>query len=203
MADNPLLTPEDKAALAELPQRIRDVRAQARIDAAATRTELRQALVEAQKAHLAPWMVAFAEWYALQPKCYSLKEQLRVAREFANAPLTQAELRNAKTRPDWHVLVDKFYQGGIVAARAKMEADASWYIDMHKKGLKKADEAEDYRAFPNFTLPWIERVAPRRDNLLQQNLQVNVILSEKQHALLDGTMPEVEAEVLPPATPHE
>src|SRR5947208_16112842 len=117
MPDNPLFTPQHKAALAELPQRLRDARTKPR-DTYETRVALRRALSEARKAHLAPWMVAFAEWYALQPKHRSIREQVAAARELANYPLTQVEIRAVKERPDWHVLVDKFYQGRIVAGRA-------------------------------------------------------------------------------------
>ena len=181
-SENPLLTPEDRVALANLPRRVRAGRV-----AAAVRDHSR----------LRPWMQLFAYWYAFAPKPTVVEQRIR-ASEFACDQVSTPQINNLKRREDFRELVEKFQAGGVEGALAKLKADLPFYVDLHRKGAEMAYEAKDYAAIPKFTLHALEITSPRRNDLLQQNLQVNIQLSPKQLALEDADAIAVTAEPIAP-----
>src|SRR6059036_1989996 len=95
--NNPLLTPEDKIALAELPKRLRP----GRIPAAIRDTS-----------RLRPWMQLFAYWYAFAPKPTVSEQRIR-ASDFAKDQVSTGQIQKLKRRDDFCELVDKFQAGGV------------------------------------------------------------------------------------------
>ena len=176
MSSNPLLSPEDKAALADLPRRLRV----GRVSAAVRDTS-----------RLRPWMQMFAYWYAFAPKPTVVEQRIR-ASEFARDQVSTPQINNLKRREDFRELVEKFQAGGVEGALAKLKADLPFYVDLHRKGAEMAYEAKDYAAIPKFTLHALEITSPRRNDLLQQTTIANVVVTEKQQALL--TTPPIETE---------
>ena len=147
--------------------------------------------------YLAAWMVAFAEWLAQQPKNPKIAAQVAAASEFAGRRIEISHIRNLRRRDDFKLLVDKFYQGGVVAARLKFENDLPFYITKHREGLELAAKEGDYRAYKDFTVPALERAVPRRDGFVSATgVTINVTLSDKQKTLLDSQPIDVDYEPL-------
>jgi len=182
MSNNPLLTPEDRAALAELPARLRKTRIP---------TQLRDT------ARLRPWMQLFAYWYAFTSK-HSTTEACIKASELAHDSISKHQLTQLRRRPDFQELVEKFQAGGVEGALAKLKADLPFYVDSHRLGLEMAIKEKDYSVIPKYTLHALEIVHPRRNDLAQQNLQVNISLSPKQLAVEEADAIEVTAEPIAP-----
>jgi len=182
MRDNALLTPEDKAALADMPRRMRQIR---------VRSQLRD------MAKLRPWMQMFAYWYAFAPKTTVTECRIK-ARELAHDDVSSGDVAYLRRRPDFQELVEKFQAGGVEGALAKLKADLPFYVDSHRLGLEMAIKDKNYNVIPKYTLHALEITSPRRNDLLQQNLQVNISLSPKQMALEEGETLEVTAEPIAP-----
>lgn len=85
----------------------------------------------------------------------------------------------------------------VRAARAMLEERYGSAIQAHFAGLDLALGAEDYRAIPNYTVPILDRVAPKRDNTVVAT-KVEVILSSKQEAAMaqDAVIEVLPAEVI-------
>jgi len=81
----------------------------------------------------------------------------------------------------------------VRAARSMLEERYGSAINAHFDGLDMALGARDYRAIPNYTVPILDRVAPKRDNTIVAT-KVEVILSSKQEAAIAA---EAMTEVLP------
>jgi len=182
MADNPILTPEDKVALAELPERMRRGRVERQVR---------------DTSRLRPWMQMYAYWRAFAAKTNSTERRIK-ASGLACDQVSYNQIRNLERRSDFRDLVEKFQAGGVEGALAKLKADLPFYVDTHKKGTEMALEAGDYAAIPKFTLHALEIVSPRRNDLLQQNLQVNVVLSPRQLAREETAEIEVIATPVAP-----
>ena len=101
-------------------------------------------------------------------------------------------MRFLQERADFKEYHDKFAQGAVTAARARLEADSPWYIDQHRLGLEQAIQEKDYKAIPNYTGPVIERVWPRREAPTTAN-QITINLTTRQQAELT----QAPAELMP------
>ena len=192
MAANPekpdFLTPEERQALKELPRRMR-------------RKTRRTNFLERHQSEenfLRPWEQLFAYWLAFAPFKVTPVQKVQKATEFAHDTVTYGHVRYLLGRRDVKELMVKFQAGGIEAALEKLKSDLPFYVETHRKGLEMALEDGNYSVIPKYTLHALEIVAPRRNDLGQQNVQVNVTLSTKQQALLDSERPLIEAEVVRP-----
>ena len=184
MAENPLLTPEDKVALAELSGRLRKGRI---------------AMQVRDSSRLRPWMRVFAYWDAFTPKT-TLAESLLKASFLAKDQVSKQQLRLLRSRPDYLELRQRYEDGGANAALEMLKADLPFYMESHRKGLEMAMAAEDYNAIPKFTIHPMEIVHPRRHDLMAQQVTVNVMLSSKQEKLMLSERPVIEAEVVEPSS---
>lgn len=180
--DNPLLTPEDKAILADMPR----IERRGRVERAVRDTS-----------RLRPWMQMYAYWRAFVSKSSSTERRIK-ASSLACDQVSYNQIRSLERRSDFRDLVEKFQAGGVEGALAKLKSDLPFYVDTHRKGLEMAVAAEDYAAIPKYTLHALEIVHPRRNDLAQQNLQVNITLSPKQLALEDADTIEIAAEPIAP-----
>ena len=182
MSDNPLLTPEDKAALADLPAQLRRGRMERQVR---------------DTSRLRPWMQMYAYWRAFAPKTNSTERRIK-ASGLSHDQVSYNQVRNLERRSDFRDLVEQFQAGGVEGALAKLKVDLPFYVDTHRKGLEMAVAAEDYAAIPKYTLHALEIVSPRRNDIGQQNLQVNITLSPKQLALEEAAEIAVTAEPIAP-----
>jgi hypothetical protein len=145
---------------------------------------------------LRPWQYAFAEWLAHQvdrrPK---VAEQIEKAEELAQHTVTASALRRLKDRRAFRDYFGKLHAGALQRARAKLEARYEKFIDAHVDGLEMAYNEGDYHAIPKYTVPVIDRIAPKRDAApVQQAVVVHV--TTEQAAKIEAD--EAEFEILPP-----
>jgi len=183
MPENPLLTPEDKVALAIL-KKIPHVKA-----------EERDAWADIYKTGLRRWQRELAEWCAAQPIAPSRKEMAAVATQLSGTKVTYNMMRSITVKPEFVDLLTRATNTAQGEARVKFENDLPFYVEKHREGLEKAVAAENYVAYKHFTVPALERLWPRGDHAAQQNLQVNVTLNARQLAREDA--PEIEVTATP------
>lgn len=145
--------------------------------------------------YLRPWMIAFAEWYALCTKRPIIAVQVAEATKLAGTPVLNSQLQGLKSRTDFRALVQKFYEGGVAAARTKIENDLPYYVDKHKEGLEQATKKKDYRAYKDFTVPMIERAWPRRESAVIAT-NITITLTPRQEAEFDLPREAIDAEVI-------
>lgn len=180
------LTPEERQTLRDLPKRMRARRIPAQL-----RDEKR----------LRPWMQIFAYWLAFAPFKTTVGERRIKASELARDQVSNGQVRVLLARADFRALMEKYQAGGVEGALEKLKADLPFYVDLHREGAEMARADGNYAVIPKYTLHALEIVAPRRNDLGQQNVQVNVTFSAKQLALEET--PPLEVTVTPIATPSE
>jgi len=143
---------------------------------------------------LLPWQFAFAEWLANQDHRQPVAEQVAKAEELAQRSVSAASLRALRRRKQFREFYERLRKDALSKARAMLERRYPKFVQAHEDGLDAALDAGDYRAVPSFTVPVLDRVAPKRD-IAQANAVVTIHLTEKQQALL-ATVEDGEFEVL-------
>lgn len=164
------------------------------------------------KARLIFWNAKFAAWLASVEKP-SKAEQVEAATRLANdglpadAPKVQigyGTIKRLKRREDFRELVEKMSQGGIEAARATLATDMPLYMEMHRWGVMRAKEKDDVRAISSYTVPVMDRVAPKRSEVAISPTPIVVNMTPEQFERFLSPPPAITAEVvdldeLPPA----
>lgn len=145
---------------------------------------------------LTRWQARFALWYATQPRQPSVTEQVEAATRLAGTPVKYDQLKRVKLRKDWRELHDAMARGGIEAARAVLLNDLPTYMELHAWAAQRAKEKDDVRAMAALTTPAMDRVIPKRDEVLAQlNTQsITIVLTEKQLAHDRAPQPETFVE---------
>jgi len=179
---NPLLSPEDVQALADLNARLK--------------------LARQPPKGLLPWMRLFAVDYALARSSFSKDELLELARKFSNNPaLSRLKLNQVMRRQDFRDLVEKFVADTEAAAREKLQAMLPKTLLYVEESIDHAREAKDYKAMPTVVEPVLGRTVPKKEEKEQQTPQVVVNLGGKFAQMFAETaMQEAEVEELPPPT---
>lgn len=125
---------------------------------------------------LLPWHRAFARWLVWPdgPTRPTIAQQTKRASELAGVPIHRLALAYLKRRDDFRAYVAKVEESTIARARDTLEAQYADYVAAHKQGLDMAVEAGDYRVVPKFTVPILDRVAPRK--VEQETHHTNVVI---------------------------
>lgn len=179
---NPLLSPEDIAALAALKERVK--------------------LARRGPQGLLPWMRLFAVDYALARSSFSKDELLELARKFSNnSELSRLKLNQVMRRQDFRDLVEKFVADTEAAAREKLQAMLPKTLLYVEESIDNAREAKDYKAMPTVVEPVLGRTVPKKEEKEQAPQQVIVNLGGKFAQMFAETeMQDAEVEELPPPT---
>lgn len=139
---------------------------------------------------LKPWMRLYAEWLAIQTKRPGRKERQMIVNRLVNEKVSPKAIKFLEQRPDFLEYHDKIAAGAVTAARAKLEAQAPWYVDQHQIGLEQAIAKGDYKSVPNFTGPIIERTWPRREGATESST-ININFTVRQAAELEKPQQEM------------
>ncbi len=110
------------------------------------------------------WQRLFAAWYATLPGPPAMDAMVAYAQALTTYRITPQSIRITTKRDDWRELVDQFRGSEALRVRELLHADYQFYLDAHRKGLFMALEKEDHRAIPSFTVPIIERFAPKKED---------------------------------------
>src|SRR5690242_7371453 len=176
---NPLLSPDDIAALAALKERM--------------------ALARRGPTGLLPWMRLFAVDYALARSSYSKDELLELARRFSNNPqLSRLKLNQVMRRQDFRDLVERFVADTEAAAREKLQAMLPKTLEYVEESIDNARAAKDYKAMPTVVEPVLGRTVPKKEEKEQQTPQVVVNMGAKFAQMFAETaIQDAEVEELP------
>lgn len=143
-----------------------------------------------------PWQRQFAKWLALKGTNIRVNDQLAKLQELTGETWTVARMRTLKTASLFREYLRILREGGVALARERLAEIAPKAVDRIEWAMDEAHKANDYAAMPKITGQVLERVIPRRDDLTQQRLTINIALSDKQKVLLDSEPIDVEYEPL-------
>lgn len=146
---------------------------------------------------LPPWQSAFAEWLSSQPDKPSTQAQRKMASALLRQTISPKALRRVIRNPAFIRYLALLNADALRRSRAILEQHYTEGVHAHLSGMRSALDANDYKALPSFTVPILDRVVPKKEQVAAAT-QVNVVLSTKQQALIAGDAPEVTYEVLPP-----
>lgn len=148
---------------------------------------------DALGATLRPWMKAFALWLlSPQPEGRrpSVSAQTKRASELAGYPITKEALRLTRKRPDFLLFLQTLHGSVTEAARESLTLAHRFYVESHQRGLEMALAAGDYKAVPAFTVPVLDRVAPRKADTQVGSKTIIVNVHEQTaRQLMAGTDP--------------
>ena len=170
-------------------------------------TRLPKVSGKAPRYALRKWHAQLAYWLSEQPVTPSIPEQLAAANGFANVgrkpeqppiAVTLKKLRVLKAREDFQGLVRELEKGGIEAARAKFLSHLGDYVEMHLWGARRSMEKDDTRALASYTVPALDRVAPKRGApLIQQEFHIELSAARRE-SILNPERPVIEATLISP-----
>jgi hypothetical protein len=143
-----------------------------------------------------PWHYDYADWLSRRDRA-SLDDRLEKARELSGYYLEARQIVTLEGRDAFHEYLHQMRGKAAERARAKLERDAEKYVEAHKQGLDYALERKDYRAIHNYTVPVLDRIAPKKDQTPSQTVVI-VQLSAAQEAGLQ----DADYEVLPVQPDH-
>ena len=156
-----------------------------------------------EDAALRSWEQLFAYWLAVGTSSKPTQVQLlQKATELAHNEVSWGHVRYLRNRDDFKKLVTEFRAAGVEGALAKLKSDLPFYVETHRRGLEMALDDGNYNVIPKYTLHALEIVAPRRNDLGQQNVQVNITLSSEQQKLLETKPVETTWEVIKKEEAH-
>jgi len=155
-----------------------------------------QRLAEANGRVLPPPLREFGRW--ISEKRRPMEDQLGKLAELTGETWTLPKLNELKLYGAFREYVDIMRERGLRAAKERMGEISYDAIENLKWAMDECKAAEDYGTMPKITGQIVERAIPRRDDLTQQNVQVNITLSPKQLALEDSEPPEVTIEPIAP-----
>lgn len=183
---NPLLTPEDRAALARLSRKhspaARDVR---------------------HGTYLRPWMLRYAEWLILSPGYPSRAARITQANTLAKSDVSRNGVYALEARPDFKAYCEELQRGPLEEARAKFRSRLPKYVDAHEQALDMAREAGDYKAVAQISEPALDRVMPKKGDAVQAT-QVTIMLTpERIDRLRNYVSPEVDVVEVVPDAQHD
>lgn len=115
-----------------------------------------------------PWMRRYAAWIASQPSRPTGKEKVQFVRNLIRAPITLGTIRKLEAREDFQKYFEELDADAIKRAKADLEAAMGEYVDTHLEGMRLAVAAKDYKAIPPYTVPILDRVAPKREDGVRQ-----------------------------------
>ena len=146
---------------------------------------------------LLPWQCAFAEWIACQDVRPSISQQCQAASKLAQRTVSKRTLARIRRSQRFIEYYQSLQLDAVRAARSMLEERYGSAITAHFEGLEMALGQSDYRAIPHYTVPILDRVAPKRDNTVVAT-KVEVILSSKQEAALtaDPVIEVLPAEII-------
>lgn len=116
-----------------------------------------------QQTSLLQWQRLFAAWFAHLPVSPGINDCVRYVRATTKYRVGADAIRTLMARQDWQRMVVSFRESEPKRARELLNADHQTYVDAHREGLNLALAAGDYRAVPPFTVPMLDRVAPKRE----------------------------------------
>ena len=153
---------------------------------------------------LTPWQASFARWFA-ETHRPSVDDQVRIATTLANEfrrdgepdiTLTYDQLKWLRRRRDFQDLVEALRAGGIVAAQAYLTAKYPRLAELHVWGAEEARRQSDYRAMAQFTVPAMDRYAPKKDPMVGVAQQIVIQMTQRQIECLETPSVAVVAEAM-------
>jgi hypothetical protein len=142
------------------------------------------------------WQRDFARWLAGAGKRALVKTQLEKLQELTAETWTPARLKGLRDSGLFREYLRVLREGGVALARERLAEIAPKAVDRIEWAMDAAHKEGDYANMPKITGQILERVIPRRDDLTQQRLTINIGLSDKQKALLESTPIDVEFEAI-------
>lgn len=111
-----------------------------------------------------PWMKILALWISQQPRKPKKKDMLAQARLYAKARLTARELNRLLDRKDFQKHVEELMGAEEVKARALFVSQMVPAVETHFEAMQKLRERGDYDQIAKFTLPYIDRAYPAKQD---------------------------------------
>ena len=128
------------------------------------------------------WQRDFAKWLVVERKAPVPKQPAKLF-TLTGETWTPARLKLLRGGGLFREYVRVLREGGVALARERLAEIAPKAVDRIEWAMDAAHAAEDYATMPKITGQILERVIPRRDDLTQQRLTVNVTLTDKQQRL--------------------
>jgi hypothetical protein len=132
------------------------------------------------------WQKDFARWLVGDGRRAPVTKQLDKLRTLTGETWTPARLRLLRQGGLFREYVRVLREGGVALARERLAEIAPKAVDRIEWAMDEAHRNKDYANMPKITGQVLERVIPRRDDLTQQRLTINIALTDKQKALLDS-----------------
>ena len=156
----------------------------------------------AQKA-LQAWEAEFAEWLAKCPSRATQEQQVvkinRLYDRYNDAldePLDYRYVRKLRRRAEFKEYYGLMQEGGTRAARRMMKMREQYAVAKHFEAVEKASAAGDYRGVFAGTIPMLDRIEPKKQELgPTAAIQVNLSVEQGQ-ALAEAEAIPVEVEVV-------
>lgn len=146
---------------------------------------------------LPPPLRTFGRWLAEKwhrPKAEQLAKLFDITGETWTLPRLN-ELKQTGAFKEYVVIM---HERGLRAAKERMGEISYDAIENLKWAMDACKSAEDYGTMPKITGQIVERAIPRRDDLGNQNVQVNVVFSPRQLAREETAEIEVTATPITP-----
>ena len=149
-------------------------------------------------ARLKVWQCQMAEWLAAQVKRQSKASLIAQASTFAGTAIPRHQVLGlVYQNPHFRAYREALTEDNLKAARYKIKFRAMEAVDAHFDAISWAVGEQDHKNMASLTVPILDRVWPKQEETAPNQL-VQIVLTHKQHALIDAPSPEVEYEVVPP-----
>lgn len=147
---------------------------------------------------LPPWLREFGRW--LSEKKRPVADQLARIFDLTGETWTLPRLNELKLMGAFHEYVVIMHERGIRAAKERLGEITYNAVEGLAEGIADTRNTKEWATMSKLTGQVLERAMPRREDLMQQNLQVNILLSPKQLALEENDSIEVVTEPIAPDT---
>jgi hypothetical protein len=129
-----------------------------------------------------PWMKILALWISQQPRKPKKKDMLAQARLYSKARLTMRELNRLLERKDFQKHVEALMGEEEVKARALFVSQMVPAVSHHFNALEKLIERGEYKDVAKFTMPYIERAYPAKQDRAEKQPTVVINLGSSEFA---------------------
>lgn len=143
-----------------------------------------------------PWQREFARWFARMPRGTAIENQLGKLKELTGYEWTFSQLKFLKSSGLFREYVNVMRERSLAAAKLRIGEIAYEAVEGLAEGIAVTREEKDYATMAKLTGQVLERTMPRRDELVNQRLTINVSLTKEQQALEELQPLDVEIEPL-------
>ena len=141
-----------------------------------------------------PWMKSYARWLSERPEAHAMDRRRAHASQCSKTKLTNKAVRALEARDDFQSYYREIREGGIRAARHKLETSLPEVMDTLEWAVSEARKIGDYKTVLSHADRIYDRVFPKKAEDTRPLAAVQIVISAERANYLDQPLPEVTVE---------